>query len=1325
MNKKALLYIIEDPAKINDVTLESLEDIAERFPYFHVAHVLLAKGSQEVEPVQAPNKIRRAAVYAYNRNLLRDLLSQEAKTDQASKNGKDEDGFEEEESITVENETISFFDSIGDKEEKTTLDTFPEKNQPNNTDQSASKEISLDFDENQDEFYAISLYNEGRVDEARQHFHKLILRYPDKKDYYMNQANLLMDNTYEFDESLAAKMPENTSSNQDEEPVTPVLEDSKEQAVEDDVSNEVEEDHTTTEDTRDDHSEETEDAQPSEETLAQVEAEEDKTNSEVTPQIEDKQEEQDEEPIEDQYAAFPADRLITNETDIDLSDKIVIDLRQELDVYGAMDLYNDGKVEEARAHFDKLILRYPDKKEYFLNQANLLFDNTYQFDESLKDKAYYLKPVSVKPEKNEDLQEQIQEVPVPGINDLGHPELEDSFDLLREVEPSVKKASKIDVEDLNEDLAIEYYKKGELDMAASVYQELMRKYPTRKEYFQTQYDLLTKNPSLFGIGIDDTPSTSVEKPSTLDEAITDSPKEETQSQDKEESPVVSEKTEDIQPDEDFYVEVKLPDDFIPYNPLLLEDPFELVRNEDYVVDAFDILRDKLTFNASPNVHMQDVVQPLEAVDLSEAEEMSSPVAEDIVSSEVQDEKRVEESSEAIAQAESLEAVIPTVEGESSTDDVAATEVDLFDQVRGWESEFLAGKPHASDDDDDLDLFELVRHWETEQIEGKVVNDEQVEDGSDAFEAVRVSETDQIEGKVVHDEQIADGFDAFEAVRVSETDQIEGKVVHDEQIADGFDAFEAVRGWETDQIEGKVVHDEQIADGFDAFDAVRVSETDQIEGKVVHDVQVEDGFDAFDAVRGWETDQVEGKVVHDAQIEEGFDAFEAVRVSETDQIEGKVVHDAQVEDGFDAFETVRVSEADQIEGKVVHDEQIADGFDAFEAVRGWETDQIEGKVVHDAQVEDGFDAFEAVRVSETDQIEGKVVHDAQVEDGFDAFEAVRGWETDQLAQNPKLEEEAPSIDEEAPEIAEPLIDSFPVVEEDENMNEGVAMDLFNEGRTDEAIAMYKQLIAKYPEKKGYYEGQLAIIADDTDLSSTTTDDSVDSASKVEETNEVEDESKPAEVVSNLVTKEREEEEKPDAIEPTIDLEVKTPIKEESKTSETTDTTDFFQSIDTEAYLEPETSKEVEQEVFEQKPILDDVQFEKANEVPENKESKVSESAAIFLFNQGRNEEAIDIYRQLMDQQPEREDYFLAQISILQNEPFIAEEVLPTETASDEQVEADADKTDGAGEDFISESTALILFNQGKVDEAIQVFERLKEQYPEKAAHFDSQIDILRS
>ena len=278
-----------------------------------------------------------------------------------------------------------------------------------------------------------------------------------------------------------------------------------------------------------------------------------------------------------------------------------------------------------------------------------------------------------------------------------------------------------------------------------------------------------------------------------------------------------------------------------------------------------------------------------------------------------------------------------------------------------------------------------------------------------------------------------------------------------------------------------------------------------------------------------------------------------------------------------------------------------------------------------------------------------------------------------------------------------------------MNEGIAMDLFNEGRTDEAIAMYKQLIEKYPEKKGYYEGQLAIIAEDTDLSSFTDEESATSSPIIQETNQEEDQPAPEE-----------------EIKPSENLEVSESVQDESTSSTVEETTDFFQSIDTEAYLEPEVdTKALEEEVvYEQKPI-DDIQPEATSKVPENKDSNVSESAAIFLFNQGRNEEAIDIYRQLMDQQPERRDYFLAQISILQNEPFIAEETATKETTQDEEVSNDTEKTNESDEDFISESTALILFNQGKLDEAIQVFERLKEQYPEKAAHFDSQIDILRS
>ena len=1435
MNKKALLYIIDDPAKINDVTLDSLEDITERFPYFQVAHVLLAKGSQEVEPVQAPNKIRRAAVYAYNRNLLRELLSYEGKSGKSAKNGSNETGFEHEEVATVEDETVSFFDAIEEKEENVTLDTFPNENKVVDTPPVANQSISLDFDEGQDEYYAIDLYNNGKIEEAKQHFHKLILRYPDKKEYYITQANLLMDNTYVFDESLVVSQPVREQEpeakdadtqepeNQDES-VTSNTDDNSENTTEsffEQIAIDSTDEDVQQEIADDGHSEKSE--QTIEET--QVLAEESAT--EISDQEKTTVEEQSENLAE---SVFPEDRVITDDN-VDLTGKIVIDLGQELDEYEAVELYNEGKLEEARAHFDRLILRYPGKKEYFLTQANLLLDGTYQFDESLAEKVYYKKP---KQEEKTPVVEEVEEeevnVPIPGAQDLGHPEWEDTFDLLREeVTPTTKKTLEIDTEDLNEDVAIEYYKNGETELAGMVYQKLMQKYPTRKEYFQTQYELLTKNPRLFGIGIDDVPSVSEQQSSKTEEEPTNNDDEGSNLSSDEESPPSNVVVSDISSEEEFYVDVQLPNDFVPYNPLLLNDPFELVRDENFVLDSFDILRDKLEYDLSAKVTHNDVIEPLPAIDLSE--EQAEVVSEEVIEQteeniEVNSEQIGEVSDSAVTEAVVIEeeAVAEMVDGSDNETEVipddleeAPVDIDLFDQVRDLETELLTGKPH-SEEDDDLDLFEFVRHWEKGQIDGEVVNDDQVEDGSDIFEAVRGWETEQIEGTVVNDDQVEDGFDAFEAVRGWETEQIEGTVVHDDQVEDGSDIFEAVRGWETEQIEGTVVNDDQVEDGFDAFEAVRGWETEQIEGTVVHDDQVEDGsdifeavrgweseqiegtvvnddqvedgFDAFEAVRGWETEQIEGTVVHDDQVEDGsdifeavrgweseqiegtvvnddqvedgFDAFEAVRGWETEQIEGTVVHDDQVEDGSDIFEAVRSWESEQIEGTVVNDDQVEDGFDAFEAVRGWETEQIEGTVVHDDQVEDGsdifeavrgweseqiegtvvnddqvedgFDAFEAVRGWETEQIEGTVVHDEQVEDGFDAFEAVRGWETEQLESNVSEQSQVENIQEDAPlDLDEEEPTTIPVIEEDENLNEGIAMDLFNEGRTKEAITMYKQLIERHPEKKAYYEGQLEIISDGVDLDffeeesdtsvSETPENSVQSpivedhqqeegSSKVdviEELDKVDDNSK-EETIAEIIKPIEEEPEK-----------IITEDKQDQKSDIAENTPDFFQSIDTEAYLEPEN---IQPEVFEQKPIVDEPTGQ-TEEVATNRGDAASESAAIFLFNQGRNEEAIEIYRRLMDQQPERSDYFLAQISILQNEPFITEEASTQKDNGSEESKVEEDTIETEEEDFVSESMALILFNQGKLDEAIQVFERLKEQYPEKAAHFDSQIDILRS
>ncbi|WP_299466072.1 tetratricopeptide repeat protein, partial [uncultured Microscilla sp.] len=630
MNKTALLDIIENPAKISKNTLNELEDIAERFPYFQAVHVLLAKGAHEKDAVLAPGKIRRAAIYAYNRNLLRELLNHDyGNTPEIT---LDTD--------TSESDTASFFDTINNEYEPT-----------HQTSRLSDNALVIDPSEELDEDNAFDLYREGKVDEAKNYFHKLIVRYPDKREYYQNQANILMDGDYQFDEALLDQKVDNNTEN---------------------------EGLTTTEE------------------FNKVEEE--------TP--------------------VKAERTEELNNEVDLSDRVVIDLAEEWDESVAFELYNNGKVDEAKVYFDKLIIIYPDKKEYYTAQANILMDGNYQFDESLADKVYLKPAETIEDSQNETVDELAQEkailpedVPVPSATDLGHPEYVDTFDLLRDVEPEVKAQLKVSEDELTEDLAIEYFANGERDLAAEVYQKLMQKYPTRKEYFQTQFELLTEHPELFGIGVES------------DEIATNESSHNDQKNEENKQVEVSKPThngKEISRLSEHTIEVNLPDGYILFNPLLLSDPFEWVRDENLTIDAFDIVRGSLEFDITPQIKHQDVQEPLPLVAPLEAD------AED------EEEEQVLHEEDAVS-------------GIPNENDITVEEgVDLFDDLRDWESAALAGAPHTEGDDYDLDLFELVRHWEAEQIAGKVVHDEQVEDGFDAFEAVRGWESEQIEGKVVHD-----------------------------------------------------------------------------------------------------------------------------------------------------------------------------------------------------------------------------------------------------------------------------------------------------------------------------------------------------------------------------------------------------------------------------------------------------------------------------------------------------------------------------------------------------------------------------------------------
>ncbi|RSK24159.1 hypothetical protein [Hymenobacter metallilatus] len=78
MTRASLLHILDHVDGISDAEIRELEQLAAAFPYCQSAHVLLAKAAHDRGSMLAGQRLRRAATYAANRELLRQLLEQPA-----------------------------------------------------------------------------------------------------------------------------------------------------------------------------------------------------------------------------------------------------------------------------------------------------------------------------------------------------------------------------------------------------------------------------------------------------------------------------------------------------------------------------------------------------------------------------------------------------------------------------------------------------------------------------------------------------------------------------------------------------------------------------------------------------------------------------------------------------------------------------------------------------------------------------------------------------------------------------------------------------------------------------------------------------------------------------------------------------------------------------------------------------------------------------------------------------------------------------------------------------------------------------------------------
>ncbi|WP_026998500.1 tetratricopeptide repeat protein [Eisenibacter elegans] len=214
MDAETFLYWIDDPNRINDNDLEQLEDLAREYPYFQLAHQLIAKGTKNKPSValSLPVKLRKASLYAYNRAVLRQLMEvrpediqiipAEQPIDPYSRTAPDLGQAVEADST---NETFAPIPVPTDEEPEAAFvptpeeDTTPVSHDPTadipTTPAAADLPASLEGIA-LNEGIAMDLFNDGRIEEAILVYQHLAAKQPDKHSYYQTQLQIMTDNDY-------------------------------------------------------------------------------------------------------------------------------------------------------------------------------------------------------------------------------------------------------------------------------------------------------------------------------------------------------------------------------------------------------------------------------------------------------------------------------------------------------------------------------------------------------------------------------------------------------------------------------------------------------------------------------------------------------------------------------------------------------------------------------------------------------------------------------------------------------------------------------------------------------------------------------------------------------------------------------------------------------------------------------------------------------------------------------------------------------------------------------------------------------------------------
>ena len=134
MNKSAFLELIQKASSITDLQTAELEKVAHAFPYCQTAHLLLAKSAYDKGSMLSTQRLRRAASYATDRQLLKRVIYtspvQAPEFDEAAILEEQTIVKKFEETATIDQPEIIVDESITESE--TIIEEAPEISQDNN-----------------------------------------------------------------------------------------------------------------------------------------------------------------------------------------------------------------------------------------------------------------------------------------------------------------------------------------------------------------------------------------------------------------------------------------------------------------------------------------------------------------------------------------------------------------------------------------------------------------------------------------------------------------------------------------------------------------------------------------------------------------------------------------------------------------------------------------------------------------------------------------------------------------------------------------------------------------------------------------------------------------------------------------------------------------------------------------------------------------------------------------------------------------------------------------------------------------------------------------